>query len=124
MKKHTIFYRHPAGSFAEALPVGSGFLGAMPLGEVFHERINLNEDTFWSGYPRANGLDNAYERVTKRLRKKIREGLFEEAEDLADKLQGPYSESYLSVGELRLDCPQDGEFTAYTRGLDISSGLS
>ncbi|HYO09677.1 MAG TPA: glycoside hydrolase family 95 protein [Tepidisphaeraceae bacterium] len=39
----------------EALPLGNGRLGAMPLGGVERERIVLNEDSLWTGNDNASG---------------------------------------------------------------------
>ncbi len=44
-------YGRPAGVWNEALPVGNGRLGAMVFTDPAGERIQLNEDTFWSGGP-------------------------------------------------------------------------
>ena len=46
-----LFYRQPAKEWVEALPIGNGRLGGMVFGGVSAERIQLNEDTFWSGGP-------------------------------------------------------------------------
>jgi alpha-L-fucosidase 2 len=35
----------------EALPIGNGRLGAMVFGGVATERLQLNDDTLWSGPP-------------------------------------------------------------------------
>src|SRR5688572_15333878 len=37
--------------WVEALPIGSGRLGAMVFGGVGEERIQFNEDTLWTGKP-------------------------------------------------------------------------
>ena len=50
--KDKMMYHKPAQCFEEALPIGNGRLGAMIYGGTLQERISLNEDTFWSGYPR------------------------------------------------------------------------
>ena len=47
----TLWYRHPAGEWTEALPVGNGRLGAMVFGGVKTERIQLNVDSLWGGSP-------------------------------------------------------------------------
>lgn len=47
-----LWYRQPAHAWLEALPVGNGRLGAMVFGGVWEERLQLNEDTLWSGAPR------------------------------------------------------------------------
>ena len=48
----TLWYRAPATNWNEALPVGNGRLGAMIFGGVHTERLQLNEDSLWSGAPR------------------------------------------------------------------------
>ena len=47
----TLWYRQPAATWVEALPVGNGRLGAMVFGGVAEERLQLNEITLWSGGP-------------------------------------------------------------------------
>ena len=47
-------YQQPARNWWEALPLGNGFIGAMVYGGTTHERIDLNETTFWSGSPYNN----------------------------------------------------------------------
>ncbi len=48
-----LWYRQSAGrDWNRALPIGNGRLGAMIFGEVSHERIQLNEDSLWSGVQR------------------------------------------------------------------------
>ena len=46
-----LWYRQPAGEWLEAVAIGNGRLGGMVFGGIDRERIQLNEDTFWSGGP-------------------------------------------------------------------------
>src|SRR5919199_1917693 len=46
-----LWYTYPAGPWEEALPLGSGRLGAMVFGGTADERIQFNEDTLWTGKP-------------------------------------------------------------------------
>ena len=73
MNNEILFYKTPAEKYINALPLGNGRMGAMVCGGIAREKINLNEDTLWSGFPRSNWMYNTYERFTKRLRKKILE---------------------------------------------------
>ena len=52
MQMLKLWYEQPAKSWIEAMPLGNGRLGAMVFGQVGQERIALNEETLWSGYPR------------------------------------------------------------------------
>ena len=47
--EYTLWYESPAKNWNEALPLGNGKIGAMVFGEAEKERIQLNEDTVWSG---------------------------------------------------------------------------
>jgi alpha-L-fucosidase 2 len=47
----SLWYRAPAEKWIEALPLGNGRVGAMVFGKTAGERIQLNEETVWSGGP-------------------------------------------------------------------------
>ncbi|MBP5321908.1 MAG: glycoside hydrolase N-terminal domain-containing protein, partial [Kiritimatiellae bacterium] len=47
-------YDRPAANWNAAVPVGNGRLGAMVFGGIAEERLQLNEDTIWSGSPGPN----------------------------------------------------------------------
>jgi alpha-L-fucosidase 2 len=47
-----LWFNKPASKWTDALPLGNGRLGAMVFGGVPAERLQLNEDTLWSGSPR------------------------------------------------------------------------
>ena len=49
--QQVLWYDQPAANWMQALPVGNGRLGAMVFGDPQHERIQLNEDSMWSGAP-------------------------------------------------------------------------
>jgi alpha-L-fucosidase 2 len=56
-----LWYNQPAEMWVQALPVGNGRLGAMIFGGVYHEVIQLNDDTVWSGEPGNNVVDDIKE---------------------------------------------------------------
>ena len=47
----TLYYTAPAQKWEEALPIGNGRMGAMVFGKNGEERIQLNEETYWTGGP-------------------------------------------------------------------------
>ena len=44
-----LVYDRPATRWTEALPVGNGRLGAMCFGGTTSDRVQVNDDTCWSG---------------------------------------------------------------------------
>lgn len=75
-------YLQSAASWDEALPLGNGRLGAMVFGGVTVERLQLNEDSLWSGgfTDRVNPDARAY---IPQLRALLGQGRIREAERLA-----------------------------------------
>lgn len=122
-----LWYDKPAGVWTEALPVGNGRLGAMVFGTVKRERLQLNEDTLWSGGPYHNVNPKAQAALPE-IRNLIFSGRFAEAEALADQtVQAvPMRQmSYQCVGDLWLDFKGVNEtaFSDYLRELDLNSAV-
>ncbi|MCY3018539.1 MAG: glycoside hydrolase family 95 protein [Planctomycetota bacterium] len=46
-----LWYEQPAATWNEALPLGNGRIGAMVFGGTARERLQLNEETIWTGEP-------------------------------------------------------------------------
>lgn len=44
-----LWYKTPADDWNKALPLGNGRIGAMVFSQPLEERIQLNEDSVWSG---------------------------------------------------------------------------
>jgi alpha-L-fucosidase 2 len=118
-------YRQPAREWVEALPVGNGRLGGMVFGGVPEERIQLNEDTFWSGGP-YDPINEEALTFLPQVRQLLREGRYEEAQDLADqKLMGRprHLQAYQPLGDLRLVLEGHDKPTAYRRELDLDRAV-
>ncbi len=120
-----LWYRQPAREWLEALPVGNGRLGAMVFGGVVRERLQLNEDTFWSGWPRDRNNPEALKHLEE-VRQLIREGKYAQADEVADRylLGNPRRlEAYQPVGDLRLEFGHR-EVADYRRELDLAQGIA
>src|SRR6266481_5359999 len=78
-----LWYRQPAEKWLEAMPMGNGILGAMVFGGIQHERIALNECTFWPGRPHDYDNPEAGQYFPK-IRDLVFAVKFQEAEQIAD----------------------------------------
>ncbi len=117
-----LWYRKPAEQWVEALPLGNGRLGAMVFGDVQHERLALNKDTLWSGHPKTAAPESAD--LMPHIRKAVLEGRYKDADQLARKLQGPWTEAYMPLGDLLLDFDFQGQVVEdYRRGLDLNRAI-
>lgn len=121
-----LWYDEPASNWNEALPIGNGRLGAMVFGNPAIERLQLNEETIWSGSPNSIAHDKALPNLEK-VRTLIFEGKYNEAQDLAtDSITSQTNNgmAYQTFGNLYLSFPEHGNYTDYKRDLDISNAIS
>ncbi len=118
-----LYYRRPAAAWTEALPLGNGRLGAMVFGGVEVERLQLNEDTLWSGGPRDWDNPRAKE-VLPTVRELIFRGEYEQADLLTKEMMGPYTQSYLPLADLWLHFYHGDVAHGYERSLDLATGIA
>ncbi len=123
-----LWYKQPARLWTEALPVGNGRLGAMVFGGIDTERLQLNEDTLWSGAPREWNNPHAFEYLPEVRRLVMSEEKYHDADLLCKKMQGPYNESYLPLGNLELRfagaIAGTAEAKDYKRELDLDAAIA
>jgi alpha-L-fucosidase 2 len=111
-KTDKIVFTGPAVRWEEALPLGNGRLGAMVFGSPDRERIQLNEDSIWSGLYRDRN-NPAAKNALAQVRRFIDEKRFREAEELClESFSGiPQTERvYQSAGDLFISFSPDGGF--------------
>lgn len=70
----------------KGLPLGNGSLGAVVFGDVAMERIQLNEETMWSGSPQDCDNPDAPQYLDK-IRQLLFEGKYKEATELTNRTQ-------------------------------------
>ena len=119
-------YDRPAEKWEEALPIGNGRLGGMVFGGTHQERIQLNEDTFWSGYPHDYTNPEAQKHLAA-VRKLIFEDKHAEAQKIADAhLMGAprFLQAYQTLGDLRLKFPGHEQVTDFRRELDLGQAVA
>jgi len=109
----------------QALPVGNGRLGAMVLGGVGVERIQLNEETLRGGGPQDRSNPQALDLLPE-ARRLIFEGRSEEAGLLVDRRMlgaPPRAHDYQTLGDLWLGIEGVQEASEYRRELDLDTGI-
>ena len=124
-QENTLWYKQPAKVWTEALPVGNGRLGGMVFGGVDSELIQLNEATLWAGGPVKNHVNPDAASYLPQVREALFKGDYDRAIQLAKKMQGLFSESYLPLGDLTIRQTFAGHnVTDYYRGLSINDAVS
>lgn len=116
-----------------ALPLGNGSLGVMVFGGVNRERIQLNEESMWSGSPADNDNPNAFA-AQEKIRQLLFDGKYKEATELTNETQiakgvgsgdGNGAEvpfgCFQTLGELWLATGKTSTYQNYRRELDLDN---
>jgi len=121
-----LWYRQPARSWVEALPLGNGRLGAMVFGGVANERLQLNEDTLYAGGPYSAVNPRARDSV-QRVRELVFAGDYAAAEALANEtlISRPVKQMpYQPLGNLWLEFHRLEGISDYRRELDLDAAIA
>ncbi|MEL7589426.1 MAG: glycoside hydrolase family 95 protein [Prolixibacteraceae bacterium] len=119
----------------KALPSGNGSLGAMVFGDVNRERIQLNEESMWSGSHADSDNPEALATLPE-IRKLLFAGKYREASELINRTQickGPGSGHgqgasvpfgcFQTLGDLWIDNGSQASYTNYHRELDLDEAI-
>ena len=124
-----LWYEAPARKWEEALPVGNGRLGAMVFGGIQSERLQLNEESIWSGGPEDADNPAALPALAK-IRELLFAGRFSEAQALTDATQICKPSTHGEFGCYQMLCDLELEFVnareprAYRRELYLDEGVA
>ncbi len=123
-----LWYTDTARIWEEALPIGNGRLGAMVYGGIKRERLQLNEDTLWSGGP-YEAINSRAKTSLDAVRKLIFSGKYGDAETLAarDLQSNPMRQmSYQALGDLLIDLIglNETDVEGYRRSLDLDTAIT
>ena len=120
---HVLWFDQPADDWHKAVPLGNGRIGAMVFGGTRRERIQLNEDTIWSGRPSDEDGYQIREKIED-VRQLIRKKRYAEADAMTDAMTGAHdSQSYQMAGDLFLDFGND-QATDFRRELDLRTAIA
>lgn len=120
---HILWFDKPASTWTEALPIGNGRLGAMVFGNPSTDRIQLNEETIWSGQPNNNANPDAKIWLPK-LREMVWNGEYRKAQDLATAhvhSKTNHGMAFQPFGDLYISFPSAVKYSNYYRELSLDS---
>jgi alpha-L-fucosidase 2 len=121
----TLWYDTPAARWEEALPIGNGRLGAMVYGGVERERLQLNENTLYSGEPPADLRSVRTTKDEAHVLGLLRAGKYAEADAYVTKnWLGRVQQSYQPLGEITVDFEGRGETKGFRRFLDLREAVA
>ena len=121
-----LWYKQPARTWTDALPVGNGRIGGMVFGDFRHENIQLNEESVWAGTQMNNNNPAASAHLGE-IQQAIFRQEYKNALDLANKYMvgtPPQVRSYQPLGNLFINYAWQGEPTVYRRSLNLHTGIA
>jgi alpha-L-fucosidase 2 len=127
-----LFYEAATADWKQGLPIGTGRLAAMVLGQAGSERLALNHEWLWRGRNRNREADKSAH-LLEGVRELILAGKYEEGNIAGNdafaggggrkrKEKPCRTDSYQPAGDLLVELDH-GPATAYRRELDLDSGL-
>ena len=121
-----LWYNEFKDDWMRALPLGNGRVGAMVFGDPHCEKIEINEESLWSGRQIQENYHASPEALAE-IRKLIFEEKLHEAADLARATflsDPPVVRSYESFGEIFVDFLDKAPYTEYRKELELSEAIS
>lgn len=120
-----LWYRRPAESWIEGLPIGNGRLGAMIEGGVNRDHMYFNEESLWGGKPEECERTDA-EKAMKELQKRLFAGEYQGIEELVMRDIMPEKRwfgSYQVFGEAEIRFFKTMEYDTYQRRLNLDEAI-
>ncbi len=122
-----LWFKEPATTWNEALPVGNGRLGAMVFGGIEQERLQLNEESLWTKGGKLEDKENGHEAIPE-IRELLFEGEYKKAEQMCKKeLMSERlpsgTNTYQTLGNLNIHFEGVDNYSNYKRKLQLDSAL-
>lgn len=120
-----LWYKQPAKTWVEALPVGNSRMGAMAYGGTAREELQLNDETMWGGSPYQNDKPEALGSM-EQVRELIFAGKNMDAQNLIQKTfySGKNGMPYQAIGSLIIENQGHENATDYYRDLDLERAVA
>ena len=116
----------PASRWGEAFPIGNGHIGGMLYGGIEKERIDLSENTFFSGNKSTEDNQPGAARAFEKMRRETEAGDYESALKTSEGFIGRRNNygTNLPVGHLEIGFGHRAEDVSdYERELDLETGI-
>jgi alpha-L-fucosidase 2 len=126
LSQNILWYKKPAESWeSQALPIGNGRLGGMVFGQIKEDRIQLNEESIWTGNPSKTDKEGGG-LVLNQVRNLLFKGEYAHAQSIVEKdMQGTGGwNTYQTLGDLYIKSDQEDEVTDYYRDLNLDSAIA
>ena len=122
MKK--LWYSKEAKYWEEALPIGNGRIGAMVFSGALRDKLQINEETLWSGRPGMVTRKHTMQELEK-IRDLVKREKYPEAtKETSNIMLGVHSQGYVSYGSVYVDILNlHGDVVDYRRELDMTNGI-
>jgi alpha-L-fucosidase 2 len=120
-----VWASRPADKWENAHPVGNGRLGAMVFGRTDEERIQLNEETYWTGGPYSTTIKGGAAALPE-IQRLVFEGRFKQAHILFGRRLMGYpveQQKYQSLGNLVLRFAAAEAAADYRHELDLDTAV-
>ena len=121
-----LWYNTFSDNWVSALPLGNGRIGAMMFGDPQRERIEINEESLWSGKQIKEQYHASPESLAE-IRRLIEDERLSEAAKLCRQTflsDPPFVRFFESFGELFVDFFDKTPVTDYRKELDLSEGIA
>lgn len=120
-----LWYKQPAKTWVEALPLGNSRMGVMVYGGTAREELQLNEETVWGGSPYRNDNPEALKHLEE-VRALIFANRNADAQQLIQKTfyTGKNGMPYQTIGSLIISSPGHDQVTDYYRDLDLERAVA
>ena len=119
-----LWYEKEAKAWEEALPIGNARIGGMVFSDPLCDRIQINEETLWSGSPAREAGEHSMEELRK-ARELLGDGKWIEAMRATEEImQDRHTEAYMSYGTLFFEfLTVEHNVEGYRRELDMERGI-
>jgi len=120
-----VLYFNTAGTaFTDALPLGNGAVGAMLYGDPLKEKLSLNHEELWTGYPRDGDIRSSAADIEKARALALSGDRLGADRLLKESMERVNAESYQPMGDLFLTFADQRNLIVHLEGEQVGAGKS